>query len=168
MSDDEQLTMDLGVERTDWGKWVAPERQAVQVRKFLEYAGLDALPPKLWPEDSPELQRLNDTCRELFPDSDMPYRPENQDMTDAFICFFGECFVRYVDGEWVDHTEYGTDKSFYDGGVNPALRYVDYDGDEDESTVFDYVDSMIDHNIEYGDGFIHITADLRRKYYNLM
>ncbi|MFB8279553.1 hypothetical protein [Nocardia colli] len=168
MSDDEQLTMDLGVERTEWGKWADPERRAAQLRKFLDHAGLDSLPTDLWPEDSPELQRLNDLCRELFPDPETPYRPENQDMTDAFICFFGACFVKYMEGEWVDHTKYGSDKSFYSGGVNPALRYIDYDGDEDESTIFEYIDSMVDHNIEYGDGFIHITADLRRKYYNLM
>ncbi|MEU1547450.1 hypothetical protein [Nocardia sp. NPDC005745] len=170
MGTDEQLTMDLGVpvEQTEWGKWVDPDRRAAQVRKFLNHAGLQRLPSKLWPEDSPDLDRLNDVCRELFPDPDTPYLPENQDMTDAFICFLGACFEKYVDGEWVDHTEYGHDKSFYGGGVNPALRWVDYDGDEDECTVFDYIDSMIHHNMEYGDGFIHITADLRRKYYNLM
>lgn len=168
--DDEQLGMDLGVkvERTEWGKWIDPDRQAAQVKKFLGHVGLDRLPSTFWPADSPDLHRLNDVCRELFPDSDIPYRPENQDMTDAFICFLGACFSKYVGGEWVDHSASGPDKSFYDGGVNPALRWVDYDGDEDERTVFDYLDSMIDHNIEYGDGFIHITDDLRRKYFNLM
>lgn len=165
---DEQLSMDLGVEQTAWGKWVDPERHATQVRKFLDLAGLDDLPPELWPEDSPELQRLNDICRRLFPDSETPYLPNNQDGTDSFICFFGACFVKYMDGEWIDHTEYGPDGSFYSEGVNPALRYIDYDGDEDETTVFEYIDMMVDHNISYGDGFIHITADLRRKYYNLM
>ncbi|WP_433711730.1 hypothetical protein ACQP2U_36645 [Nocardia sp. CA-084685] len=168
MGNDEQLGLDFEVEQTPWGKWVDPDRRAAQVRKFLLHAGVDRLPPKLWPADSPDLHRLNDICRELFPDSDTPYLPENQDMTDAFICFIGACFEKYVDGEWVDHTAYGPDKSFYDGGVNPALRYVDYDGDDDESSVFEYIDSMIHHNVEYGDGFIHITDDLRRKYYNLM
>ncbi|MFD4403866.1 hypothetical protein ACFWPH_14015 [Nocardia sp. NPDC058499] len=167
---DNQLSMDLGVsvEQTEWGKWVDPDRRAAQVQKFLNYAGLQRMPSKLWPEDSSDLHHLNDVCRELFPDSDTPYRAENQDMTDAFICFLGACFEKYVEGKWVDHTEHGHDKSFYDGGVNPALHWVDYDGDEDECTVFDYIDSMVEHNLEHGDGFVHITADLRRKYYSLM
>ncbi|WP_280426389.1 hypothetical protein [Nocardia carnea] len=165
-----QLTMDFGeaIERTHWGKWVDPDRHAAQVQKFLNHAGLQRMPSKLWPENSPDLHQINNVCRGLFPDSDTPYRPENQDMTDTFICFLGACFKKYVDGAWVDHTEYGHDKSFYHGGLNPALRWIDYDGDEDECTVFDYIDSMIDHNLKCGDGFIHITDDLRRKYYNLM
>ncbi|WP_433662468.1 hypothetical protein ACQPW1_10130 [Nocardia sp. CA-128927] len=120
--DDEQLTMDLGVERTEWGKWVDPERHKVQARKFMDHAGISDFPSEPWPEDSAEVKRLDPIVAELFPDLATAMLPENADKADAFICFIGECFIRFTGAQWRDAPWFGREYSFYDH-VNPALQY---------------------------------------------
>ncbi|MEU2104414.1 hypothetical protein [Nocardia sp. NPDC019255] len=107
MGNDEQLTIDLGVpvERTEWGKWVDPDRRAAQVRKFLERAGFSALPPEPWDFESREAIQISDMIVEIFPNMESVKLPENADVTDQLVCFIGECFIRYLDARWIDLTD---------------------------------------------------------------
>ncbi|MET8873104.1 hypothetical protein [Nocardia sp. NPDC004604] len=54
MGNDDRLSMDLGVpaERTEWAKWVDPDRRAAQVRKFLEQIGFPDRPLTPWEFES--------------------------------------------------------------------------------------------------------------------
>lgn len=130
MSDDEQLAMDLGVERTEWGKWVDPDRRKAQAQKFMDFAGISDLPAEPWAEDSPELKQLNAVVAELFPDLATAMAPEIADMADAFICFIGECFIKFSGAQWRDAPWFGREYSFYDH-VNPALQYGFTDAQSD-------------------------------------
>lgn len=163
MGNDEQLTIDLGVpvERTEWGKWVAPERRQAQVRKFMDYAGLRRIPSEPWPEGSAEVERLDPVVAELFPDLATAMAPENADMADAFICFIGECFIKFAGAEWVEYKWFGRDHSFYDH-VNPALRFDTLD--EDVDTIWGLVGSMIDFDPEVYGGMFSKMADIFREY----
>lgn len=161
MGNDEQLIIDLGVpvEQTEWGKWVDPDRRKAQVRKFMERAGISRFPSEPWPEGSAEVKRLDPIVAELFPDMATAMAPEKADMADAFICFVGECFIRFAGAEWTDFEWFGRENSFYDH-VNPSLR-CDTE-DEDEFTVWGLMDDMIDYNREDYDGmFSYIAAALR-------
>ncbi|WP_280502638.1 hypothetical protein [Nocardia farcinica] len=161
MGNDEQLVMDLGVpvERTAWGKWVDPERHRSQMQTFMEYAGLQRLPPEPWPEDSEEVRRLNSIVAGLFPELNTAMSPERADISDAFICFVGACFIEFAGAEWVDYEWFGGQNSFYDH-VNPALRFDT--PDEDEFTIWGLMDDMIDYNREDHEGmFSYIAAALR-------
>ncbi|WP_433710487.1 hypothetical protein ACQP2U_29695 [Nocardia sp. CA-084685] len=132
MGSDEQFGLDLGVpvEQTEWGKWVEPARRKEQVRKFLDRAGLRAIPAKPWPEGAPELTQLDGVVAELFPDLATAMAPENADIADAFICFLGECFIEFTGAEWIDAPWFGREYSFYDH-VNPALQYGFADAEAD-------------------------------------
>lgn len=143
MGTEEQLGLDFHVERTAWGKWVDPERRAAQVRKFMEYAGLQKIPAQPWPEDSAEVGRLNLVVAGLFPDLTTAMAPENADMADAFICFMGDCFIVYADAKWIDEEWSGREYSFYDH-VNPALLF-DTD-DEDVETAWGLMKSVITYH----------------------
>ncbi|MBF6355263.1 hypothetical protein IU449_12035 [Nocardia higoensis] len=161
MSNDDQLIMDLGVpvERTEWGKWVDPDRREAQVRKFLEHAGISEIPSEPWPEDSAEVRRLNPIVADLFPDMATAMAPENADMADAFICFIGECFIRFAGATWIEYEWFGREHSFYDH-VNPALRFDT--ADEDEITAWYLMDSMIGYAPERYEGmFSEISATVR-------
>ncbi|WP_378733668.1 hypothetical protein [Nocardia brasiliensis] len=159
MGDDEQLTMDLGVERTAWGKWVDPARRKAQARKFMDYAGIRDIPAELWPEGDPELKRLDAVVAELFPDMATAMSPDRADMADAFICFIGECFIRFAGAQWIDFEWFGREKSFYDH-VNPALQSDTFD--EDVDTAWGLMDDMIGYHPDGYDGmFSYITAALR-------
>ncbi|WP_405181539.1 hypothetical protein OG225_10695 [Nocardia sp. NBC_01377] len=158
---DEQLDLGFEVEQTAWGKWVDPDRHAAQVQKFMEHTGLQQLPLQPWPEDSPEVKRLDPVIAELFPDLATAMAPENADIADAFICFMGECFIRYAGAEWIEFEWFGREKSFYDH-VNPALRF-DTD-DEDEETVWGLMRSMIDYHPEVYDGMFSKMAAIFREY----
>ena len=161
MSNEEQMIMDLGVpvERTEWGKWVNPGRREAQLRKFMNYAGISRIPSEPWPEDSAEVRRLNPIVAELFPDMETAMAPENAEIADAFICFVGECFIRFAGAKWVDFEWFGRDNSFYDH-VNPALRCDTHD--EDEFTAWGLMDDMVDYNREDHEGmFSYIAAALR-------
>ncbi|MEW1739350.1 hypothetical protein AB0346_25715 [Nocardia beijingensis] len=107
MGNDEQLTIDLGVpvERTEWGKWVDPERRAAQVRKFLDRAGFSALPPEPWDFESDEAVQVSDMIVKMLPDVEAITLPENSDIVDQLVCFIGECFIRYLDARWLDLTD---------------------------------------------------------------
>ncbi|MEV0295634.1 hypothetical protein [Nocardia sp. NPDC050710] len=161
MGTDDQLSMDLGVEveQTAWGKWVDPDRRAAQVRKFLDYAGLQGIPSKPWPEGSPDVKRLDPVIAKLFPDMDTAMASENEDMADAFICFVGECFVRFVGAEWFDYEWLGRENSFYDD-VNPAVRCDTYDGDE--MTMWSLMEDIITYDPDgYIGMFSYLAAALR-------
>ncbi|MBH0775789.1 hypothetical protein [Nocardia bovistercoris] len=148
MGDGEQLNLDFHVEQTAWGKWVDPERRAAQVGKFMEYAGLPKLPARPWPEGSPEVERIDPLVAALFPDLATAMAPENTDLADMFICFMGECFIKYAGARWFDEEWFGREYSFYDD-VNPALLFDNHD--EDIRTAWRFMDNMIgyhpgDHN----------------------
>ncbi|MEV2222659.1 hypothetical protein AB0E01_22605 [Nocardia vinacea] len=134
MGNDEQLSMDLGVpvEQTEWSKWVDPGRRAAQVRKFLERIGLSDLPAKPWEFESPEAARIGGIIAELFPDIETATAPENADIADQYICFVGECFIRYARAQWYDQTRYGEtrewtkdvdDVPLYDG-IEPGVIFA--------------------------------------------
>ncbi|GAA5081612.1 hypothetical protein [Nocardia iowensis] len=129
MGDDEQLSMDLGVEQTAWGKWVDPERRKRQAQKFMDRAGIREIPAEPWPEGDPELGKIDAAVADLFPDMATAMTPGNADIADAFICFLGECFIRFAGAHWEDYEWFGRENSFYDD-VNPMLEYgFDTEGD---------------------------------------
>ncbi|NKY25614.1 hypothetical protein [Nocardia gamkensis] len=163
MGNDEQLTMDLGVpvEQTAWGKWVDPDRRAAQVRKFMDYAGIREIPSEPWAEDSAEVERLDSIIADLFPDLATAMRPEKADMTDAFICFIGECFIKYAGAEWIEYKWFGRDHSFYDH-VNPALLFDTLD--EDVDTIWGLMGSMIEFDPDVHDGMFSTMAAIFREY----
>lgn len=161
VGNDEQLGLDFEVEQTEWGKWVDPDRRAGQVRKFLDYAGLQRIPSKPWPEGSAEVKRLNSIVAGLFPDMATAMAPENADMADAFICFIGECFIKLAGAKWVEFEWFGRENSFYDH-VNPALLMDTYD--EDVDTAWGLMDSMIDYHPEVYDGMFSQIAKAIREY----
>ena len=140
MGDDAQMTMDLGVpvERTEWGKWVDPDRRHAQAQKFMDYAGIDRIPSKLWKKGSAEVKRLNPIVAELFPNIDAA--AANIDMTDAFICFIGECFIKFAGGRWVDAEWADLNLSLYEH-VRPAVACDTFD--EDELVMWGEVEDMI-------------------------
>ncbi|WP_280507900.1 hypothetical protein [Nocardia flavorosea] len=161
MGSGEQFGLDLGVpvERTEWGKWVDPERHRAQARKFMDRAAIAGIPSAPWPEDSAEVQRLNSIVGEIFPDMATAMAPENADVTDAFVCFLGECFAKFAGARWVEWDWPGPELTFYEH-VNPALL-CDTE-DEDEITAWALVDDMINHHRgEYAGMFSYIAAVLR-------
>ncbi|QIS06742.1 hypothetical protein F5X71_34520 [Nocardia brasiliensis] len=162
MGTGDQLGMDLGVplEQSEWGKWVDPDRRAAQVRKFLRRAEIGDLPSAPWPEDAPELRQLDVTVAELFPDMATAMKPENADIADAFICFLGECFIRFAGAHWEDYQWFGRDKSFYDH-VNPMLEYgFDADGD----TAYGLMRLMIDDHDPADGGMFSAIAEMLREF----
>ncbi|MER7452103.1 hypothetical protein ABTW96_17650 [Nocardia beijingensis] len=161
MGNDEQLTIDLGVpvEQTEWGKWVDPERRKAQAQKFMDHAGISRIPSEPWPEDSPEVKRLDPIVAELFPDMATAMAPENADMADAFICFIGECFIEFAGAEWIDYEWPGSELTFHEG-INPALRLETCD--EDEITAWYLMDSMVGYDPEeYAGMFSDMAATIR-------
>ncbi|MFI9413619.1 hypothetical protein [Nocardia gamkensis] len=163
MGNDEQLTMDLGVpvEQTEWGKWVDPDRRKAQAQKFMDYAGISRFPSEPWPEGSAEVERLNPIVAALFPDMATAMASENADMADAFICFIGECFIKFAGAEWIEYEWPGREYTFYEY-VNPALRF-DTD-DEDEMTAWYLMDSMVGYDAEEHDGMFSDMAAAIREY----
>ncbi|QIS08204.1 hypothetical protein [Nocardia arthritidis] len=162
MGNDEQLSMDLGVEQTEWGKWVDPQRREAQARKFMEYAGIEGIPAEPWPEDSPEVKRLNPIVAELFPDRvTAATATDTADMVDAFICFIGECFIKFAGAEWVEYKWFGREHSFYEH-VNPALLFDTYD--EDLEVIWGLIGSMIEYHPEEHDGMFSKMASIIREY----
>ncbi|WP_054811218.1 hypothetical protein [Nocardia arizonensis] len=161
---DEQLDLGFAVEQTEWGKWVDPERRAAQVWKFMKHAGLQEIPAEPWALDAPEVKRLNPIVAELFPDMATAMAPENADMADAFICFMGECFVKYAGAEWIDEEYFGREYSFYDH-VNPALLFDNHD--EDVETAYGLMQSIITRSSGHDGMFSKLVAILReyREYY---
>ncbi|WP_054816758.1 hypothetical protein [Nocardia arizonensis] len=161
MGNDEQLNLDFHVEQTAWGKWVDPERRAAQARKFMEYAGLQQLPAQPWPEGSPEVKRIDPLVAALFPDMATAMAPENADKVDAFICFMGECFIKYAGAKWFDEEWFGREFTFYDK-VTPALLIDDHD--EDVETAWGLMRRMIEHDPEVYSGMYSYFAAALREY----
>lgn len=167
MENDEQLSMDLGVEveRVEWAKWVDLDRRVAQARKFMDYAGIQRIPSELWNySDSPELiaeQRSADAAvAELFPDMEAVRSPERADMADAFICFLGECFVEYAGAEWYD-SPVGRERSLYKD-VNPALRYG-FEGSTDH-TAWQLMEIMIENRQQYDGRMFTEMVDMMSEY----
>ena len=161
MGTDEQLGLDFEVQRTDWGKWVDPERRAAQARKFMDRAGIARIPDEPWPTNSPEVRRLDGLVTELFPDMETAMNPENADTADSFICFVGECYIKFVRAQWFDFEWRGRNHSFYDS-VNPALRWLE-DDTQEEATAWELMEGVADH-AEYGDGFSLLADEMREEY----
>ena len=117
MPDDQlgfDIQLDARAEQTAWDEWVAPQRRGAQVKKFLERAGLPALPPEPWDFESDEAYRINDVVSELFPDIETVKLPENWDLADQLACTIGAWFVQYINAQWCDMTQY----SHLSGGFN--------------------------------------------------
>lgn len=151
--------MDLGVERTEWGKWVAPERREAQTQKFMDHAGIREIPSEPWPEDSAEVKRLDPIVAELFPDMTTAMTPENVDMADAFICFMGECYIRFVGARWIEWEWVDGEDTLYHN-VNPALE-CDTE-DEDEISAWALMNDMINYSRDsYAGMFSYAAAALR-------
>ena len=155
-TENQQLGMDLGVpvEQTAWGKWADPDRQAAQVQKFLERAGLESLPAEPWRKDAPELKAVDAAVAELFPDIETAMAPENADIADAFVCFIGAYAIKFSGARWYDEDWFGREYSLYDD-VNPALEFGDHD--ESEFTVLGLMGNVV------GRGF-STTADMIRNF----
>ncbi|MGK8485195.1 hypothetical protein [Nocardia asiatica] len=162
---DDQLSMDLGVpvERTEWGKWVDPDRRKAQARKFMDHADIRHIPSEPWPEGSAEVKRLDPVVAELFPDMATAMAPENADMADAFICFVGECCAEFAGADWIEYKWFGRESSFYDH-VNPALQFDTLDRDEDVETAWGLMRSMIEFHPEDYDGMFSKMAAIFREY----
>ncbi|WP_040712126.1 hypothetical protein [Nocardia takedensis] len=139
----EQLGLDFEVEQSAWGRWVDPRRRAARAREFMNAAGLAEIPDQPWPPDWPETPRLDAYLAGLFPDLATAMAPQNCRFADAFICFMGECFIRYAGARWVEYPWFGRGRSFYDE-VNPALE-ID-DADEDVFTAWGHMRDMIGHH----------------------
>ncbi len=163
MSDDDQMSMDLGieVERTEWGKWVDANRQEAQARKFMTYAGISGIPSRPWPEDSSEVKRLDPVVAELFPDMDATRKPENIDMADAFICFVGKCFIKFAGARWIDWEWSESEYTFYEH-VNPAVQCDTHD--EDEILMWSLMNDMIHYRPEDHRGMFSFIAAVIREY----
>ncbi|WP_433599380.1 hypothetical protein ACQPXH_27555 [Nocardia sp. CA-135953] len=165
MGNNEQLGLDFEVEQTEWGKWVDPDRRAAQAHKFMDYAGLKGIPSKPWPEASPEVKRLDTVVAELFPNMATAMATENADMADAFICFVGECYVKFARAQWFDFQRGGRERSFYDH-VNPALRWWFDDDDKDNEEMFTAWSLMdvITLASKFEEGFSSVASELRDSY----
>ncbi|MEU7143288.1 hypothetical protein ABZ942_27855 [Nocardia sp. NPDC046473] len=161
MSDDQQLTMDLGVERTAWGRWVDLDRREAQAQKFMDRTGIREIPPEPWPEDSAEIERLNPIVAELFPDMATAMVPENADMADAFICFMGECYIRFAGARWVEWEWVDGEETLYES-VNPALECDTYD--EDEISAWALINDMVNYSRGSYDGMFSYAAAALRDY----
>ncbi|MBF6330876.1 hypothetical protein [Nocardia transvalensis] len=162
MSDGQMgFNIEIDEKTQGWLDWVSPPRRAAQAQKFLQRAGLRDLPAEPWPEGAPELARLDTLVAELFPDMSTAMAPENADIADAFICFIGECFIKFAGAEWINYEWFGRDHSFYDH-VNPALRFDTED--EDIETAWGLMDSMIEYHPEDYDGMFSKMAAIIREY----
>jgi len=159
---DEQLRLDFEVEQTAWGKWVSPERRAAQASKFMEHAGIVGLPAQPWESDSPEVVRLDALLTELFPDEEALEKPENLETIDAFVCFLGECYIKYARAEWFDLALNGGVHPFY-RDVNPALRWVGEDDEDEVFTAWALMRTVVRH-AEFGDGFSLLTDQMRDEF----
>ncbi|WP_280395543.1 hypothetical protein [Nocardia brasiliensis] len=161
VGDDEQLSMDLGVEQTAWGRWEDPERHAAQVQKFINDAKLERIPSEPWPENSTEIKRLDPVIAEWFPDMAAVMSPEKSDKVDSFVCFLGEMLIRFAGAEWIEYEWFGRDKSLYDD-VNPALRFDNFD--EDERTAWSLVKAIVEYYPDDHDGMATKMASIIREY----
>ncbi|WP_330252729.1 hypothetical protein OG874_42900 [Nocardia sp. NBC_00565] len=135
------------------------------MKKFLERAGLRAVPAMPWPADSPDVKRLDVLVAELFPDMATAMNSENADIADAFICFLGECYIKFARAQWFDYEWRGREHSFYDH-VNPALRWRFDDGGNDadeEVTAWSLMESVA-MSSKYEEGFSSVAYDLRNDY----
>ncbi|WP_157172001.1 hypothetical protein [Nocardia higoensis] len=162
MGTDEQLSLDFEVQRTAWGDWVDPERRRAQAQKFMDRAGIARIPATPWPADSPEVKRLDALVTELFPDMETATNPENSDTADAFICFVGECYIKFAQAQWFEYRWRGRDHSFYDR-VNPGLRWFGDDDAEEGFTMLELMRIVVGHS-EYGDGFSLLADEMREEH----
>ncbi|WP_280204860.1 hypothetical protein [Nocardia farcinica] len=156
----DQLSMDLGVpvEQTAWGKWVDPQRREARAREFMKYAGLDGFPDEPWADDSQEVKRLDIIVADLFPDVDTA---KSSGMADAFICFLGECYIRFVGARWIEW-EWADDEGTFYENVNPALECDTYD--EDEISAWSLMNDMISYARDTYNGMFSYAAAKLRQY----
>ncbi|WP_157101406.1 hypothetical protein [Nocardia shimofusensis] len=164
MGPDEQLGLDFEVQRTAWGDWVDPERRKAQARKFMDRAGIARIPNQPWGAGAPEVQRLNALVAELFPDMETATKSENAATVDEFICFVGECYIKFARAEWFDFEWHGREHSLYDS-VNPALRWLG-DETEEEVTAWELMESVAEH-AEFGEAFSVFVDEMREEYARL-
>ncbi|MCP2319575.1 hypothetical protein APR12_004944 [Nocardia amikacinitolerans] len=157
----EQLDFGFEVEQTAWGKWIDADRRQAQMQKFMDHAGIRRIPSEPWAKDSAEVARLNPIVAELFPNMESAMAPENAEMTDAFVCFAGECFVKFAGGRWIDCEWFGRENSFY-ADVNPAVECDTVD--EDEIVLWGLIKDMIDYHPGDHDGMFSYFAAALREY----
>ncbi|MBF6356059.1 hypothetical protein IU449_16170 [Nocardia higoensis] len=162
MGTDEQLGLDFEVQRTAWGDWVDPERRTAQARKFMDRAGVTRIPNTPWAAGSPEVKRLDALVTQLFPNMETAMRPENSDAADEFICFVGECYIKFARAQWFDFEWRGREHSFYDS-VNPALRWLVDDDEDEEVTAWALMEGVANHS-KYGDGFSLLADEMREEH----
>lgn len=155
------MGLDFEVQRTAWGDWVDADRRTAQARKFMRRAGIARIPAEPWLSDAPEVQRLNVLVAELFPDMETAAKPENAATVDEFICFVGECYIKFARAQWFDFEWHGRDHSFYDS-VNPALRWLGEDAEE-EVTAWEIMESVADH-AAFGEAFSVFVDEMREEY----
>ncbi|WP_159920949.1 MULTISPECIES: hypothetical protein [Nocardia] len=137
MENDEQMTMDLGVEihvdeklvqqRQAWTAWIAPERMKSQIRKFLTETLPDVHPersPCPWWE-RPLLSRIEEAADTVFLDKLAILSPENFDTVDQYARFLGDYFVRQAGAQWFDAP--ASSAPIYEA-IGPSLRF-DYTDD---------------------------------------
>lgn len=160
MGTDEQLSMDLGVDQTAWDKWVDADRRRRQAQKFMDYAGIRDIPEVPWSEDDPELEKLDAVVSELFPDMVTAMTPEKSEMADAFICFLGECFIKFAGARWEEYEWFGRENSFYDQ-VNPILKYGFHTGGD---TAYGLMELMIEDYDPVDGGMFSGMAEMMREF----
>ncbi len=127
----------------------------------MDRAAIARIPATPWPAGSPEVHRLDALVAELFPDIETTTKPENADTVDEFICFVGECYIKFARAQWFDFEWRGREYSFYDS-VNPALRWLG-DDDEEEVTAWELMEGVADH-ADLGDGFSLLADEIREEY----
>ncbi|NKY86811.1 hypothetical protein [Nocardia veterana] len=153
MSDAEQIGFDIDFDdhTRAWLDWVAPEHRRQQAERFAEYVGLPGIPESPWPEGAPEIDQLSEATARLFPDMETAMSRDRFEAADQFICFLGECFIKFAGAQWFEYTYFGREYSFYEQ-INPALRYGI---DEDSDTAWGLVSTVVEY------GFPEVAAQMR-------
>lgn len=157
----EQHAPEFSAEHTEWETWVNPARHAAQAAKFMKYANISEIPAEPWPEESAEVKQIDPILAELFPDLRTAMAPETADKADAFICFMGECFIKFAGAQWINFKWFGRSKSFYDH-INPAIRIDNQDNDVD--TVWGLMQRIITCDPEVYSGMFSYFAAALREY----
>ncbi len=153
MSDADQMGFDIDFdEKTQaWLAWVAPEHRQQKAQRFAEYVGLPGIPAEPWPDGAPEIAQLTEATARLFPDMDTAMSRDSFEAADQFICFLGECFIKFAGAQWFEYTYFGREYSFYED-INPALRYGI---NEESDTAWGLVSAVVEY------GFPEIAGQLR-------
>ncbi|WP_280304771.1 hypothetical protein [Nocardia abscessus] len=108
--DDEQIGFDIEFDDKTQAflDWVAPERMESQVRAFLDTAVPNMDDDSPWWKP-PLSTQVMEASKELFGDWPGFIASENRELTDGFIRFLGECYIRrHSDITWSNSAKAGT------------------------------------------------------------